>query len=60
MALSSAVLPLALAPLFLFMNDRRFLGRHRNGWLANGAMLAIVLMALVLFVVSIPLAITGS
>jgi hypothetical protein len=42
------------------MNDRRFLGRHRNGWLANGAMLAIVLMALVLFAVSIPLAITGS
>jgi Mn2+/Fe2+ NRAMP family transporter len=59
MALSSAVLPLALCPLFLLMNDRRFLGRHRNGWLANGAMLAIVAMALVLFVVSIPLAVTG-
>lgn len=60
MALASAVLPLALCPLFLLMNDRRFLGEHRNGWLANGAMLVIVLMALVLFVVSIPLAITGS
>ena len=59
MALSSAVLPVALIPLFLFMNDRRFLGRHRNGWLANGAMLVIVLMALVLFVVSLPLTITG-
>lgn len=60
MALSSAVLPLALCPLFLLMNDRRFLGRHRNGWLANGAMLVIVALALLLFVVSIPLAITGS
>lgn len=60
MALASAVLPLALCPLFLLMNDRRFLGEHRNGWLANGAMLVIVVMALVLFVVSIPLAITGS
>lgn len=60
MALSSAVLPLAFAPLFLFMNDRRFLGRHRNGWVANGALVVIVLMALVLCVVSIPLAITGS
>ena len=60
MALASAVLPLALCPLFLLMNDRRFLGRHRNGWLANGAMLVIVAMALVLFVVSIPLAIMGS
>jgi Mn2+/Fe2+ NRAMP family transporter len=60
MALASAVLPLALCPLFLLMNDRRFLGPHRNGWIANGAMLAIVVMALVLFVVSIPLAITGS
>jgi Mn2+/Fe2+ NRAMP family transporter len=60
MALASAVLPLALCPLFLLMNDRRFLGRYRNGWLANGAMLVIVAMALLLFVVSIPLAITGS
>lgn len=60
MALASAVLPLALCPLFLLMNDRRFLGRYRNGWLSNGAMLAIMVMALVLFVVSIPLAITGS
>jgi Mn2+/Fe2+ NRAMP family transporter len=60
MALSSAVLPLALCPLFLLMNDRRFLGRHRNGWLANGAMLVIVAMALLLSVVSIPLAIMGS
>jgi Mn2+/Fe2+ NRAMP family transporter len=60
MALASAVLPLALCPLFLLMNDRRFLGEYRNGWLANGAMLVIVVMALVLFVVSIPLAITGS
>jgi len=49
-----------LRSLWLHCADRRFLGRHRNGWVANGALVVIVLMALVLCVVSIPLAITGS
>ena len=59
MALSSAVLPLALSPLLLLMNDRRYLGRHSNGWLANGVAVVIVSLSLALAVVSIPLAIVG-
>ena len=59
MALSSAVLPLALAPLLLLMNDRRYLGRHCNGWLANGFAVLIVGLSLALAVVSIPLAVVG-
>jgi Mn2+/Fe2+ NRAMP family transporter len=60
MALSSAVLPLALCPLLLLMNDRRYLGQHCNRWLANGFMVAIACLALVLAAVSIPLTIAGS
>jgi Mn2+/Fe2+ NRAMP family transporter len=59
MALSAAVLPLALSPLLLLMNDRRYLGVHGNGWLANGVMGLIVAIAVVLAGVSIPLAIAG-
>lgn len=59
MALTSAVLPLALSPLLLLMNDRRYLGRHANGWLANGFAVVIVALSLALAVVSIPLAIAG-
>jgi Mn2+/Fe2+ NRAMP family transporter len=59
MALSSAVLPIALFPLLVLMNDRRYLGEHRNGWVANGAGIVIAGMAVVLFVVSVPLAILG-
>jgi Mn2+/Fe2+ NRAMP family transporter len=59
MALSSAVLPLALAPLLLLMNDRRYLGAHANGWLANAFAVVIVVLSLALAVVSIPLAIVG-
>jgi Mn2+/Fe2+ NRAMP family transporter len=59
MALSSAVLPLALSPLLLLMNDKRYLGAHGNGWLANGIMGLIVIVAVLLAGVSIPLAIAG-
>lgn len=59
MALSSAILPLALSPLLLLMNDRRYLGRYANGWVANGFAAVIVGLSLTLAVVSIPLAIAG-
>jgi Mn2+/Fe2+ NRAMP family transporter len=59
MALTAAVLPLALSPLLLLMNDRRYLGRHANGWLANGFAVVVVALSLALAVVSIPLAIAG-
>jgi Mn2+/Fe2+ NRAMP family transporter len=59
MALTSAVLPLALAPLLLLMNDRRYLGTHCNGWLTNGIMALIVVVAVLLAGVSIPLAVAG-
>jgi hypothetical protein len=41
------------------MNDRRYLGDYCNGWLANGVVSVIVVIAFVLAVVSFPLLITG-
>lgn len=33
---SSVVLPLTYLPLLLIGNDRKYMGEHANGWLANG------------------------
>jgi len=41
------------------MNDPFYVREHRNGWLGNGVVLAIILLASILAVVSIPLEIVG-
>ena len=41
------------------MNDGRLLREHRNGIVSNIATVGIVLLTLLLFVVSIPLAFKG-
>jgi len=42
------------------MNDKAYLKHHTNGWLGNGVVIAITLLAFVLAMVSIPLEILGS
>jgi Mn2+/Fe2+ NRAMP family transporter len=59
MALTAATLPLSIAPFLVLMNDRSYLGRHRNGWLGNAVVMGIVAIAFVLAVVSIPLEVAG-
>jgi Mn2+/Fe2+ NRAMP family transporter len=59
MALTAASLPVAIVPFLVLMNDRKYLGEHRNGWLGNLAILIISLLAGVVAVVSIPLEIIG-
>jgi Mn2+/Fe2+ NRAMP family transporter len=59
MALTAATLPLSIAPFLVLMNDRRYLGRHRNGWLGNAVVMGIVALAFVLAVVTIPLEVIG-
>jgi NRAMP (natural resistance-associated macrophage protein)-like metal ion transporter len=59
MAINAAVLPIVAIPMLLLMNDGKLLGEHRNGIISNIATVAIVLLTLVLFVVSIPLAFKG-
>jgi Mn2+/Fe2+ NRAMP family transporter len=60
MALTAALLPIAIVPFLLLMNDPRYVGTHRNGWIGNVVVCAIVGLAFVLAIVSIPLEIVGS
>jgi Mn2+/Fe2+ NRAMP family transporter len=60
MALTSALLPIAIVPFLILMNDPHFVGQHRNGWISNTVVCAIVGLAFVLAVVSIPLELMGS
>ncbi|HEX8169409.1 MAG TPA: divalent metal cation transporter [Thermoanaerobaculia bacterium] len=59
MALTVVVLPILLLPLVALMNDPKFLGEHRNGWLSNTVGFVVVATAIVLSVVAIPLELIG-
>ena len=59
MALTAASLPVGVLPFLILMNDREYLGEHVNGWLSNGVVLFVSLMAGVLAIVSIPLELLG-
>ncbi len=59
MALTALILPPVIVPFVILMNDERYLGRHRNGLVSNVVVLAIIALAFVLAVVSIPLQILG-
>ena len=60
MALTAAVLPAAIAPFLVVMNDKEFVGEHTNGIISNTVVVIIMLMSFVLAVVSIPLQYFGS
>jgi Mn2+/Fe2+ NRAMP family transporter len=60
MALTAALLPVAIAPFLILMNDAHFVGKHRNGWFSNTVVCGIVGLAFVLAIVSIPLELLGS
>lgn len=59
MALTAASLPVGVFPFLILMNDREYLHDHVNGWLSNGVVLFVSLMAAVLAIVSIPLELIG-
>jgi Mn2+/Fe2+ NRAMP family transporter len=59
MVLSAATLPLAIVPFVFVMNDPSYVKDHGNGWIGNGVVLAVTLLAFVLAVVSLPLQILG-
>jgi Mn2+/Fe2+ NRAMP family transporter len=60
MALTSLTLPLAVVPLLFVMNDPSYLAEHVNGWLSNVVVLAIIGMAFVIALATIPLEYFGS
>lgn len=59
MALTAVILPLELFPFLVLMNDERYLGKYRNGWISNSVVIFTIALAFVLAIVSIPLEILG-
>jgi Mn2+/Fe2+ NRAMP family transporter len=59
MALTAASLPVAIVPFLVLMNDKKYVGEHCNHRVSNTVVLAIVAMACVLAIVTIPLQIFG-
>lgn len=59
MALTAVILPLVIVPFLVLMNDRRYVGQYRNGWLGNTVVILTIALAFVLAVVAIPLEVLG-
>jgi len=59
MALTAVMLPIAIFPFLVLMNDERYLGRHRNGRLSNAVVIGVIALGFVLAVVTIPLQLAG-
>jgi len=59
MALNAALLPIVTVPFLLLMNDKHLLRKYSNRMPGNATVLAIVIISLVLFVVSLPLLVLG-
>jgi Mn2+/Fe2+ NRAMP family transporter len=55
MALTAMVLPIAVIPFLLLMNDSTYLGKHTNGWIGNMVVILIVGLGFVLAVGTLPL-----
>jgi Mn2+/Fe2+ NRAMP family transporter len=60
MALTAVILPLAVVPFLVLMNDPRYMGRHRNGPVSNAVVVFVIFLSCVLALVAIPLEIVGS
>ena len=60
MVLSAATLPLLVVPFLFIMNDKHYMKDHTNGWISNGVVVVVTLLAFVLAVISLPLEILGS
>ena len=59
MALTAVILPIAILPFLVLMNDREYVGEYQNGWLSNSVVIFTIVLAFVLAIVAIPLEILG-
>lgn len=59
MALTAVILPIVLIPFLVLMNDREYVGEHRNGWISNSVVIFTIALSFVLAIVAIPLEIIG-
>jgi Mn2+/Fe2+ NRAMP family transporter len=59
MALTTVILPITIIPFLVLMNDRSYVGEHRNGWISNSVVIFTIALAFVLAIVAIPLELMG-
>jgi len=59
MALTALILPPVIVPFLVLMNDKNYVGKHRNGWISNSVVIFTIALAFVLAIVAIPLEIIG-
>jgi Mn2+/Fe2+ NRAMP family transporter len=59
MATTALILPLDVAPFLILMNDQRYVGEHRNGWVSNTMIILIIGLTFLIAAVAIPLEIFG-
>ncbi len=59
MALTTVILPAVIVPFLVLMNDDRYVGEHRNGWIGNSVVIFTIALAFVLAIVAIPLELIG-
>src|SRR5438067_12526285 len=59
MALTAIILPLAIFPFLLLLNDETFVGSHRNGPIGNIVVVITIFLASIIALVAVPLEIIG-
>lgn len=59
MAFTALTLPLGVVPFLFLMNDERYVGEYRNGWISNAAVIFIIGLGFILALVTLPLQIFG-
>lgn len=59
MAITTLILPPVIVPFLVLMNDKNYVGKHRNGWISNSVVIFTIALAFVLAIVAIPLEIIG-
>ncbi len=59
MALTVLVLPFIVLPFLILMNDPHYLKSHRNGFIGNAVVLAVIVLGALLALVVVPLEVLG-
>jgi len=59
MALTVLVLPFIVLPFLILMNDPHYLKTHRNGFIGNAVVLAVIVLGALLALVVVPLEVLG-
>ncbi|BAY44433.1 natural resistance-associated macrophage protein [Scytonema sp. HK-05] len=59
MAITVLILPPAIVPFVVLMNDQHYVGKYRNGWISNSVIIFTIALSFVLAIIAIPLEFLG-